>query len=237
MIISYSISSSVFSQFPGFCRGVVVAHNVHNEAPSPELTAELRSAEQELFDRMSLETILENPYILSWRSAYRAMGIKPSEFRPSVEALTRRVLRKDSLPSINKIVDIGNLLSIRHMVPAGAHALDHLSQDISLRLATGEEVFEAFGSDVVEHPLPEEIIYAEGNTVLTRRWIWRQAKHTLVVPETKSVEVNIDGLPPITHEEVENICQEAAALLQKYCGGETSYEILSLEHPEMKIQI
>ena len=111
--------------------------------------------------------------------------------------------------------------------------MDVLHQDIELRLATGQESFEPFGSDIVEHPQPGEVVFVEENTVLTRRWTWRQAKHTLVVPETMAVEINVDGLPPITQAEVRSICTQVAALVQRYCGGEVRVEILSRENPRI----
>jgi DNA/RNA-binding domain of Phe-tRNA-synthetase-like protein len=235
MPIHYSISKEVFDKFPGFYRGVVVATGLTN-APAPaELTASLREAEAALPARLNLETILENPKISNWREAYRSIGIKPTEFRPSVEALARRVLRGEPLPSISTLVDIGTLVTIRHLLPTGAHAIDRLTGDIELRFASGEETFIPFGSDQMEHPLPGEIIFAEGNIVLTRRWTWRQANHSLVIPETTAVEVNVDGLPPFTLREVEAICEEVGVLLVKYCGGKARYEVLRKEHPVMQM--
>ena len=92
------------------------------------------------------------------------------------------------------------------MLPAGAHAIDLLKGDIELRFATGDEDFVAFGSEELEHPLPGEVIFVETgtNTVLTRRWTWRQGNHTLTLPETTAIEFNVDGLPPITRAEVED---------------------------------
>lgn len=102
------------------------------------------------------------------------------------------------MPSINALVDIGNILSLRYLLPIGAHAIDVVSHDITLCIATGEEEFVPFGSEQVEHPVPGEIIFAEGNTVLTRRWSWRQAIHTMTLPTTTAIEFNVDGLPPVT---------------------------------------
>jgi DNA/RNA-binding domain of Phe-tRNA-synthetase-like protein len=229
----YIISSEVFAKFPAYLRGVVIAHGVRNDKSPDALVQSLRSAEEALCARLSPENILTHPRIESWREAYRSIGIKPSDFRPSVEALTRRVLKRDPLPTISTLVDIGSLVSIQSILPIGAHAIDHVTQDIGLRLATGEEVFEPFGSDAVEHPQPGEIIFVEGNTVLTRRWTWRQAKHTLVVPETTAVEFNVDGLPPVLQAEVEKLCQEVATLVQQYCGGTVRWEVLSSNHPRI----
>ena len=235
MVLHYSISKDIFAKFPGYCRGVVIARDVTNGKSPEELVSALRLAEASLGERLSAETLTSHPQIESWREAYRSAGIKPSDFRPSVEALARRVLKKDLLPLISTLVDLGTLMSIQYLLPIGAHALDFVKQDIALRMATGEEIFEPFGSDTIEHPNPGEIVFVEGNTVLTRRWTWRQAKHTLVVPETKYVEVNVDGLPPITREEVDRICQQVAAQVQKYCGGSIHYDILSQENPRISL--
>ena len=233
MALYYSISKDIFAKFPGYCRGVVIARSVTNGKSDEELVSALRAAENSLGERLSAETLTSHPQIESWREAYRSAGIKPSEFRPSVEALARRVLKTDPLPLISTLVDLGTLMSIQYLLPIGAHAMDFVTQDIELRLATGEEIFEPFGSDILEHPNPGEIVFVEGNTVLTRRWAWRQAKHTLVVPETKYVEINVDGLPPVTPAEVDQICQQVAAQVQKYCGGTARYEILSEENPRI----
>lgn len=229
----YAISAEVFQKFPGYHCGVVVAHNLVN-CPSPqELIAFLREAEEKVRREVTAETIAEHPRIRSWREAYRAFGAKPAEFRSSVEALARRALRGAPLPSINALVDIGTIVSLRHLVPAGGHAIDVLQGDIALRAARGDESFVALGSDAAEHPLPGEIVFAEGDTVLTRRWTWRQAWHTSTQLATRAIEFNVDGLPPVPATEIEAACREIAELVGRFCGGRTRCELLSADHPAM----
>ena len=235
MSINIKVSAEVFSKFPTYRRGLVVAHDIVNGDSPDELVTSLRDAEKLLCQQLAPEAIVKHPRIESWREAYRSLGVKPSEFRPSMEALVRRVVKKDPLPAISKVVDIGNLVSIQHLVPIGAHAIDRLAADMDLRLASGDEIFEPFGTELIEHPNIGEIIFAEGNTVLTRRWTWRQSKYTLILPETTAVEFNVDALPPVTDEEVEQICGEIAALVTKYCGGRISYGILSKDNPIIKL--
>ena len=88
-------------------------------------------------ERLTLENVAAHPRIASWREAYRAFGAQPSKFRSSIEAMVRRALRHQELPSINALVDIGNVISLRYLVPTGGHAIDDLTQDIALRPATG----------------------------------------------------------------------------------------------------
>jgi DNA/RNA-binding domain of Phe-tRNA-synthetase-like protein len=234
--LTYSISQEVFDQYPGYCRGVVLAFKVQNGASTERLVQMLREAEAAVRQQTTIEAVAEHPWIKPWREAYKAFGAKPSEYRSSVEAMARRALRNDPIPSINALVDIGNIISLQHLVPVGGHSIDDLSQDISLRFATGEENFIPFGSSESEHPLPGEVIFTEGNTVLTRRWTWRQANHTLTLPETRSIEFNIDRLPPVELEEVHTIAMQVIELVSEFCGGRMRYQILSASNPEMKLE-
>jgi DNA/RNA-binding domain of Phe-tRNA-synthetase-like protein len=229
------ISPEVFSRYPGYVRGVVVAHGVENQPSPPELVDLLRAAENSVRGKVNPENVTDHPRLASWREAYRAFGAKPGKFRPSIEAMVRRVLKNEPLPSISALVDIGNVVSLAHLVPAGGHAIDVLTQDMELRSATGIENFTPLDSDETEHPLPGEIVFVEGNTVLTRRWTWRQGRHTLVVPETTALEFNFDGLPPVMPEEVEEACREIMGLITKFCGGTTRYGILTEQHPVVSL--
>jgi len=233
--LTYTVSQEIFDKYPGYARGVVLAFDVHNGQSPEGLVKLLREAEQGVRSRLSIESVAEHPRIKPWREAYKAFGAKPSEFRSSVEAMARRVLRGDQIPSISALVDIGNIVSLQHLLPVGGHSMDELTNDIELRLATGEEAFFPFGSTENEHPLPGEVIFVEGNTVLTRRWTWRQANHTLTLPETRSIEVNIDRLPPVEIEEIHAIAGHVMGLVGQFCGGRMRYEILSSEN--MKIEL
>jgi len=221
--------------FPGYLRGVVLAHNVTNGSSPQEVVTLLREAEGSVRERVQLDKLTNHPHISAWREAYRRFGAKPSKYRSAVEGLTRRALRNQPLPSINTLVDIGNVISLRHLVPAGAHAIDVVTDDIELRLATGKETFVAFRSTVTEHPLPGEVIFVENNIVLTRRWTWRQAQHTLTLPSSQAILMNIDAFPPISYTQVEKMCEETVRLIERFCGGKLSYQVLSQDNRQMAL--
>ena len=234
--ITYSISSDIFEQFPDFMRGVVLAYDVKNSISPAELIHILRQAESAVCQHLELDDLAGEPHLVAWREAFRKMGMKPTDYRSSVEALVRRVLHGQEIPSINTLVDIGNIISLRHLIPVGGHAIDHLEQDISLRMATGEEEFFPFGSDQMEHPEKDEIIFTAGNTVLTRRWIWRQANYTLTLPETKAIEINLDGLPPTDESVLNEIATETMGMIRQFCGGEMEYKLLKKENLQLVLR-
>ena len=232
---NYTIDGEVFERFPEYARGVVLAFDVINGESPPQLVHLLREAEDSVRGTLTADTVTQHPHMAAWRDAYRAFGAKPAKHRPSMEAMARRVLKNQEIPSINALVDIGNVVSLKRLTPVGGHAIDVLTEDLALRFATGRERFVPFGSEQAEHPEPGEIIFAEGQTVLTRRWTWRQANHTLTLPETTAVEFNVDGLPPVSRSEIDSACQEIIRLVGKFCGGSSRYEILSRENPSLHL--
>lgn len=231
--LMYSLAGEVFAGFPDYRRGVVVARGLRNGDSPPDLLAMLRSEEAGARRRLSLETLTAEPRLASWREAFRRLGYKPGDFRPSIEALLRRVLKGQDLPAINALADIGNIVSLRHLLPVGGHAVDVLARDIALRPATGTEEFVPFGAGAAERPAAGEFIFAEGEKVLTRRWIWRQANHTLLLPGTTAVEINLDALPPVTNEELQEAARDAMELVGRFCGGSCRFTVLCRESPAM----
>ncbi len=228
--LTYTIAPDIFTQYPGYCRGVVVARGFTNGPSAPAVTALLREAEAALRQRIT-GNVAEVPEIAAWRDAYRRFGAKPSEHRSAIEALARRVLKPDNLPSINTLVDIGNLVSIKYMLPAGAHPTDALQHGVTLRLAQPGDSFAPPDGSPVEVPPVGEVVLADGASVLTRRWTWRQAANTQTLPGTKGVFFNIDGLPPTPRATVQAATAEIAALVQQHCGGETLAMLLDVDNP------
>jgi DNA/RNA-binding domain of Phe-tRNA-synthetase-like protein len=80
------------------------------------------------------------------------------------------------------------------------------------------------------------VIFTEGNTVLTRRWTWRQANHTLTKLETRRIEFNIDRLPPVEIDEIHLAANQLMDLIGKFCGGTKRYEILSTENSQLTLR-
>lgn len=227
--IRYAVADAVFERHPSYRVGVLVARNVRNGESQPPLVAALQRACADLRESIDITAVAADHRIHPWREAFRAFGARPSDFRPSVEALARRAIR-GSLSSLGRLIDIGTVISLRHLVPIGGHALDDVDGDIMLRLATGGETFSAFGSTTSERPIAGEVILAEGNTVLTRRWVWRQSEHTAIKPNSRNLLYNVDVLPDLPDVDAMAIAVELAKLVAEYAGGQVAIDLLDATH-------
>ncbi len=229
------IDGKIFERFPRLNIGVVVAKGIENSAPRREVTALIGERQKEIREKFSTETLSQQPKIDSWRKAYSSFGGKPKKNKCSVEALYRSALKGDGVRSINKIVDIYNYISLKHMVPAGGDDLDKVEGDIVLKFASGSESFQELNSAETKSPKQGEVVYCDDREVLCRRWNWRECDKSKMTQETKNVCLVVEGLPPFSGEEIESIAAELGELVKKHCGGEARTLVLNRENPEAEI--
>ena len=144
------------------------------------------------------------------------------------------ILSGIELKHINKLVDTYNFISIKHLIPVGGDDLDKIEGDIVLKFAKGNEPFTELNSDEVKNPNQGEVVYVDDKDVLCRRWNWRKCDKSKMTEKTINASLVIEGLPPVTKEELEKIVKELEILINKYCGGETKYYILDKNNSEIK---
>jgi DNA/RNA-binding domain of Phe-tRNA-synthetase-like protein len=103
--------------------------------PGPETTlAGLRREVAEVaranFEGEGLST---HPTVAAVRKLFRAAGCDPTRYRPSSEALIRRLVKGEDLPVIHPFVDLNNCLSVELAVPCCASAEGTFAPPVTLR--------------------------------------------------------------------------------------------------------
>src|SRR5690242_6878115 len=165
----------IVARYPNIIGGVILAEGMNN-GPTPETLLVAYQAEQQATLRRIGETPLSQiPALAAWRGAFRGFGLDPTQYRSAAEALLRRLTKKGDIPSINTLVDLGNLVSIRYALPVAIFDTRAVQGTITVRFASGLERFTVLGEAEAEHPEPGEVIFAdERDLVVARRWCWRQ---------------------------------------------------------------
>lgn len=144
-MFSLTLSSDLKSRCPEY-RGVAVLASVVNTAFSEGLWQEIAAFTGELRAKDSTDSIKHQSAIAATREAYRRCGKDPSRYRPSAEALRRRLLRGLELYRIDTLVDLINLVSLRTGYSIGGFDADKI-QGTALCLGIGQadEPFEGIG--------------------------------------------------------------------------------------------
>lgn len=110
------------------------------------LTSALEDGAEIRMQELMGEAASTDPVIAGVRAAFKAIGKDPSRYRPSSEALTRRVLAGKGLYMVNNVVDCGNLVSLMTGVPVGCYDAAWLKGDeIHLRVGQPGETYEGIG--------------------------------------------------------------------------------------------
>lgn len=233
------VSKEVFTQFPDFRRGIVIARNMDNHGSSEELEALLREA---------LEQAAANPVDVkadartaAWMELYRRLGCNPNKFPPAHLALLKRIQKPGAtIPFINKAVAIMNDNSIRGVLPVGGDDVRRAGETLELRPASGTEKFVPLNEpEKSEAPDAGEIIYvvAETAEIMCRRWNWRNGFSTRITEDTDTLCMNIDGLGEDNEARTIAVRDRVAQMLQKYCGARTETVLLTPSDPGFEFSL
>lgn len=235
--------SELSETFPDFRVAVVVFDRLAiGEGRTPVLSAEIARREADVRARFAGTELSEIPGVAAWRRAYRAFGIKKTSYRSSVERLVKNMLADRPLPAINPFVDAYNAVSIAHVLPIGADDLDRVAGDIAFRYARPGDSFldmaggeEGAGAAPADDPPKEgEVVYADGEKVLCRRWNWRQDARSLVGATTRRAVVTIQSNG---EGSVEAAAQDLIALVDASCGGKGRFVIADRTQSLVEIAI
>ena len=102
------VSKEIKDACPVFA-GAAVYAAVKNTAYSEGLWREINAFTEQLTSTTQMEDIKHQPVIFATREAYKRCGKDPGRYRPSAEALRRRLMRGIPLYQIDTLVDLINL--------------------------------------------------------------------------------------------------------------------------------
>lgn len=113
------------------------------------LWAEIDAFTETFRKENKIEDINKRPAIAATRMAYKRLSKDPNRYRPSAEALCRRIIKGDDLYKINTLVDLINLVSLETGYSIGGFDANKIEGKLSLGTGKKDEVFNAIGRGVL----------------------------------------------------------------------------------------
>src|SRR6266404_987266 len=184
----------IVARYPNVVGGVILARGMTN-GPAPEdLQAAFQAEQQATLQRIGTTPLSQVESLAAWRSAFRSFDVDPTQYRSAAEALLRRLTKKGDIPSINLLVDLGNLVSIRYALPVAVFDTRTLQGSVTVHFADGSERYTTLGESEVDHPQPGEVVFSDENKlVIARRWCWRQSEQSAAQPETTDAIITVEA--------------------------------------------
>lgn len=215
------VSEEMAQRYPALRISFVTIQGMDNVGESEGLVAELRQAEADFRARVpDAERLGEDPRIRAWREAYQSFKVNPNKFKPSAEALLRRVVKGSPVPWISKAVNAYLLAELFYLLPVGGYDLRGVQGDIVLRLSPGSEPFKAIGASEEEKTDAGEVVYADDAKVLTRRWNFRDCDQAKVEPSSRDIALFVEAPSVLVRtEDLVGLTDLIGKKVQQYCGG------------------
>jgi DNA/RNA-binding domain of Phe-tRNA-synthetase-like protein len=220
---SFSYDRAIAGRYPTVVGGVIHAVGLANGPSSADLHETFVAEQAATLARIGTTPLSELPSLAAWRRAFRAFGVDPTAYRSAAEALLRRLTKQGSIPSINALVDVGNLVSIRYALPVAVFDQRAMTGGTTVRFATGSETFTDLGSGERESPEAGEVIFVDdAGLVSARRWCWRQSAESASGPTTTEVLVTVEGHHDGAADDVAAALADLEALLRRHTPPTTA---------------
>jgi len=174
---------------------------------------------QSILSGITEESIDSDPILLGFRNLHTKVNKSNKKNVSSPENLYRLVMKRGVMPHVNLLVDIYNLISLKSKLALGAHDLQKIDGNISLRLTNGEETFIPLGADAPKPIDKGAYAYVDDSNEIICYLEVRQVEKTKVTLKTTNCFYIIQGNESTPPEYIERSVEELIDLTKKYCGG------------------
>ncbi|MCO7127631.1 phenylalanine--tRNA ligase beta subunit-related protein [Sporolactobacillus shoreicorticis] len=159
--------------------------------------------------------VCEIPGIKEWRGIFKKTGTDPSRYRPSQEALLRKI-KKDGAPHfVNSAVDLLNFFSVQHSIPMGLYDATKLNTPIHIRIGTDDDHYDGLNGRTMhmkDKILSADSIEAFGSPIV-------DSKRTCVTGQTKQALQIVYLRPSMDSDEAHLLITKMAEMFTQVHGG------------------
>lgn len=213
MLIQFS--SDLSTRIPAVTFGTATVSNVHVSAGDQRLWQRLEAQSQELSRQFSLEKLSEQPRITAVRGMQKSFGFDPTRYRPSSEALLRRILKGQGLHQVNTAVDVNNLCSLEFGLPMCVYDLQHVRGAVTVRIAPPDTTYPGIGRQIFQ--VGNKVIIADDEGVMGTTV--SDAERTCVTTETTQIFIVIYAPLGSDRATIQRYALIAAQRMMEFNGG------------------
>lgn len=217
------LDESLKTRIPGVTFGMVTIAGVKVRDHNKRLWSQVESICQRQASEYSLDKLAEYGQIAAVRGLQKSFGFDPTRYRPSSEALLRRVLKGQGLYHINTAVDVNNLCSLEFLLPMCIYDLRHVQGQVRVRVGEPGEAYPGIGRQVFS--AENKIIIADDEGIMGSTV--SDSERTKVTTETTDILLAIYAPATLDQRIIEHHAALAGQRMVEFNGGQTS-DILAL---------
>lgn len=197
----------------------VVVKGIRNKKENSDFNLFRQKMLENLKINYSTSNIKNDLIIQGFRKLHNKIGYSNKKYTASPESLIGILLRYGRFPSINLVVDIYNYISLETRLSLGAHNLDNIQGNVTLRIANGNEHFVQLGKTGEIRIKPGEYCYVDDSNEVLCRMDCHQSEKTKIELDTRNCLFIVQGNEYTTEEYILSSTHRLLDLVKKYCGG------------------
>jgi DNA/RNA-binding domain of Phe-tRNA-synthetase-like protein len=196
-------------------------HHIDNHGIRPDWMKYREQKLKELYSAYRDLDVHADPILEGFNLLHDHTGIKRRKNIPASENLIRLLKKNEGeIGFINTAVDIYNLISLTSKLALGAHDLNQVEGNVTLRFTDGTEKYVPLGAHEPQPVRPHEYSYIDDSNEILCRLEIRQVVKTAVSEDTRDIFYIVQGNENTPDELLEKTAEEIIRTTAAYCGGE-----------------
>ncbi|MCP2036249.1 DNA/RNA-binding domain of Phe-tRNA-synthetase-like protein [Planomicrobium sp. HSC-17F08] len=217
-----SIHPSIIEILPDFKIGTIHYNNITVSESPQMLKGRLQLFQEQLYFDLEEKELTDFPGLLEWQLIWKALGADPSRYRPSAEALYRRIKKQNYLQSIHSAVDMNSFLSLQYEIPLGLYDVDKIEGDVEIASGTSEDQFEGLNNRV--NTLTNILVSKDARGAFGSPYV--DSKRTAVTEATKNALHIFYLRPSMEKDTALQLLTAASNMFTGINGGEAEIQVV-----------
>ncbi|QGM29154.1 hypothetical protein GI482_01510 [Bacillus sp. N3536] len=216
---------------PTFKIGLIYYNKIIVSTSPQMLKGRLQLFQEQLFFELEEKSVNDFEGIKEWRALWKKLGADPNRYRPSMEAMYRRIAKQNYITPMHSAVDLNNFFSMRYEIPLGIYDLDEVKGDIFLTVGNKETSY--LGLNGRENNLSGILTLQDEVEAFGSPFV--DSKRTAVTEHTTSALQVVFLRPSMGQEEAEKLLESMGQMFTQVHGGEAASIILDNNQVEWRI--
>ncbi|MEH7225628.1 phenylalanine--tRNA ligase beta subunit-related protein [Bacillus sp. JJ1566] len=209
------ISSQLKELVPDFKVGIIQYDHIEVGDSPQMIRGRLQTFQESLFFDLEDKPVSDVDGIAEWREIFKKVGTDPNRYRPSIEAIYRRVQKQNFLNSIHSAADLNNFFSIQYEIPVGIYDADKINGDIEIRLGQPEDEYMGINGRIIS--MKDKILSGDDTGAFGSPYV--DSERTAVTVETKNAIQIVYLKPSMLSESCEKLITSLGAMFTQVHGG------------------
>lgn len=197
----------------------VIIEGIDNKTITDEYMAYRKKSIASLLDTYEDYNIEEDLVLQGFHQLHDNASIPRRKNTPASENLIKLLIKNNDMFLINKVVDIYNIISMESKLALGAHDIDHITGNVTLKITDGTELFIPLGSTDAKKVKEGEYSYVDDSNEIICRLEVRQVNKTKVTEDTKNVFYIVQGNEATSLDYLLEVANKLIDITTKYCNG------------------